>query len=281
MEESLWQILKRGGEAMNRKESLCLLITLVLLIGAAIAASLYAQAGRQITVYEESRPLPGAVLYDQTGEVIKRLGKGNVYIPLAQTPESLQNAVKSTQDDTTINQRLARLIVEPQGLWSRLQLAVLPSVLNRRYSERERLEMYLNSAYFGEGAYGAEAASQTYFAKPVGAIDLAQSALLAALIQESDQASPFRDPDRAKVARNTILAHMEQSGHIDQTEQEQAAQRGIDTERHEPGYAHHFSDYLGNILLDELGERVYQGGLRVTTTLNRGCETCREHVSRC
>ena len=212
---------------MNRRNLFVLLITLVLLIGAAIAASLYAQAGRQITVFEESRPLPGAVLYDQTGEVIKRLGKGNVYIPLAQTPESLQNAVKSTQDDTTINQRLARLIVEPQGLWSRLQLAVLPSVLNRRYSERERLEMYLNSAYFGEGAYGAEAASQTYFAKPVGAIDLAQSALLAALIQESDQASPFRDPDRAKEARNTILAHMEQSGHIDQTEQEQAAQQGL------------------------------------------------------
>lgn len=72
---------------MNRRNLFVLLITLVLLIGAAIAASLYAQAGRQITVFEESRPLPGAALYDQTGEVIKRLGKGNVYIPLAQTPK--------------------------------------------------------------------------------------------------------------------------------------------------------------------------------------------------
>lgn len=255
---------------MQRRNLYLLFAVVLVLIGAAIVTSLYVQAGRQITSFEEARPLPGAVLYDQDGEVIKRLGTGSVYVPLDQTPQDLQNAVKSTQKSKAINQRLARQILEPQGLWARLQLAILPSVLERRYSKRERLEIYLNNAYFGEGAYGVEAASQTYFATPVKNIDLAQSALLAALAQEPESASPFSNANRAREQRNAVLAQMQQAGHIDRNQQEQAAQEAIDANRHAPGYAHHFSDYLGNLLIEELGEeRVYQGGLRVTTTLNR------------
>ncbi|MCK9526121.1 MAG: transglycosylase domain-containing protein, partial [Limnochordia bacterium] len=255
---------------MKRRNLYLILAVLVLLIGAGLVTSLYIQAGRHVTSFEDARPLPGAVLYDQEGEVIKRLGTGAVYQPLDQTPQELQNAVKSTEKSSTINNRLARQILEPQGFWARLQLAILPSVLERRYSERERLEIYLNNAYFGEGAYGAEAASQTYFAKPVKDIDLAQSTLLAALAQEPENASPFSNPGRAQERRNAILVQMEQDGHISPTQQKEAEAAAIDPRRREPGYAHHFSDYLGSLLVAELGEdRVFQGGLRVTTTLDR------------
>lgn len=264
---------------MKRRNLYLILILIVVLGGAGVFFSLYVQAGRQITSFVQNRPLPGAVLYDEEGEMIKRLGKGSVYVPLDQTPQDLQNAIKATQGAKTINRRLARQILEPQGMWARLQLAILPSVLQRRYSERERLEMYLNQAYFGEGAYGVEAASQKYFAKPVRDIDLAQSALLAALAQEPEQASPFNNPGKAKESRDAVLLKMQDKDLIDKTKHEQARQTAVDVERREPGYAHHFSDYLGNILVDKLGEeRVFQGGLRVTTTLNRDLQRLAESI---
>lgn len=264
---------------MKRRNLYLILLVLIVLIGASVVTSLYVQAGRQITSFEDQRPLPGAVLYDQDGEVIKRLGTGGVYVSLDQTPQELQNAVKSTEKASTISNRLARQILEPQGFWARLQLAILPSVLERRYSERERLEIYLNNAYFGEGAYGAEAASQTYFAKPVKDIDLAQSALLAALAREPNEISPFSNPDDARKQRDSILSHMQENGHINEAQRKEAEQVPIDPKRREPGYAHHFSNYLGDILIDELGEeRVFQGGLRVSTTLDRDLQRAAESL---
>ena len=264
---------------MKRRNLYLVLVLLVLLVGAGVVTSLYVQAGRHITKFEEERPLPGAVLFDQDGEVIKRLGTGRVYIPLDQTPQDLQNAIKSTEEGTSINHRLARQILEPQGFWSRLQLAILPTVLERRYSERERLEIYLNNAHFGEGAYGVEAASQTYFATPVKDLDLVQSALLAALAQQPDGASPFDSPGRAQERRNAILVQMQQDGYISKAQQDEAQKVPIDPTRREPGYAHHFSDYLGNLLIQELGEdRVFQGGLRVTTTLDRDLQRLAESI---
>ena len=266
---------------MNRRSLYLILVILVILVGAGIVASLYVQAGRHITTFEENRPLPGAVLYDNNGDVIKRLGTGSVYVALDQTPQQLQNAVKATHESNVINQSLARRILDPQGMWARLQLALLPSVIQRRYSERERLELYLNSAYFGEGAYGVEAASQTYFAKPVIDIDLAQSALLAALAQEPEEISPFSEPNQAKDKRNSVLVQMQGDGHISKSQQDEAAQAPIDPKRRAPGYAHHFSDYLGELLISELGEeQVFQGGIRVSTTLNRELQLLAEGIFR-
>ena len=243
---------------MKRRNLFIILALFAILAGAAVLVSLYVQAGQQITEFVKERPLPGAALYDQDGKIIKRLGAGNVYVPLDQTPKALQDAIKSSTSNIAINQSLASRILEPQGLWTRLQAALIPSVLERRYSERERLEMYLNHAYFGEGAYGVEAASQTYFAKPAAEIDLAQSApggfsprTGCFALQQSSQ-SPGK--------RNAVLVQMAHEGHITSAEQREAQEASIESQRREPGYAHHFSDYLGTILIDELGEeRVFKG----------------------
>ena len=263
-----------------RKRNWLLIVALLLLVAAGgIGGSLYAQASRAVADFENSKPLPGAVLYDQEGQVVKRLGTGSVSVRLDQTPPELQKAVQTTLDSQAISQYLARQILEPQGLWNRLKLSIIPGVLQRRYSERERLEMFMNQAYFGEGAVGVEAASQTYFTKPVQEIDLAESALLAALIQEPEGASPFKQPDRAKELRNSVLTQMRQNGQIDKNQEQQAAQASLNVERREPGYAHHFSDYLGNLLAEQLGEnRVLQGGLRITTTLNRDLQLLAEEI---
>ncbi len=88
--------------------------------------------------------------------------------------------------------------MQPKGLWQKLQYSLLPTVLNRRYSPDERLEIYLNRADFGEQTRGGvEAASQVYFGKSVQAVNLAESALLAALAFEPDSASPPHAPPNA------------------------------------------------------------------------------------
>ena len=264
---------------MRKRNLFFILALLVFLVGVGVVTSLYAQAGKHITSFEAARPLPGAVLYDQDGEVIKRLGTGGAYLPLDETPSELQNAVKATVSSNMIKSRLATQILKPEGLWARLQLAMLPSVLERRYSERERLELYLNNTYFGEGAYGVDAASQTYFSKPARNIDLAESALLVALAQDPEGSSPYRNPKRAQEERNAVLVQMEQEGHINKEQSDEAKAATIETKRREPGYAHHFSDYLSNLLINELGEeRIFQGGLRVTTTLDRELQRIAEDL---
>ena len=264
---------------MRTRNIYLVVIILVALIVIGVGVGLYVQAGRAITSFEESRPLPGAVLYDQEGQVIKRLGTGSVYVPLDKTPQDLQNAVKTTKEPRDISSSLAAQIIKPEGTWARLQLAILPSVLERRYSERERLEMYLNQTYFGENAVGVEAASQTYFSKSVQELDLAESALLAALAQEPEHASPFRNPNRATEMRNSVLGQMRSAGHINTEQQQEAEATPLSLERREPGYAHHFSDYLGEQLVNALGEeRVFQGGLRVTTTLDRDLQKKAEQI---
>ncbi|HAN94015.1 MAG TPA: hypothetical protein DCQ17_00420, partial [Firmicutes bacterium] len=264
---------------MRRRYLLLILIVLVAIIVLGVGGGLYARANRAVSEFEKQRPLPGAALYDQEGRLIKRLGTGPVYVPLDAAPRELRQAVQSTHDAREINGYLARQMIEPEGLWNRLQLALLPTVLQRRYSERERLEMFLNQAYFGEGAVGMEAASQTYFHKPVQELDLAESALLAALIQEPESASPFQNPDRAQELRASVLQAMREQGHIDAEAEQQASQSPLELERREPGYAHHFSAYLGRELAKQLGEdRVFQGGLRVITTLHRELQLLAEDI---
>lgn len=271
-----------------------ILLIVLLAVGIVIvgsASSLYIQAGREIDRFEKNKPLPGAMLYDQSGTVLKRLGTGIVFVPLEQIPQDLQNAVKASQSrevgqklgwtkqETTISQRLAGQILEPKDLWARLKLALLPSVLEKRYSEQERIEMYLNQAYFGEGAYGVEAASQTYFSKPVQEIDLAQSALLAGLAKEAEAVSPFKHPQKAKDVRDAILAQMQKQNYTTKDKYDQAIKAPISQERQEPGKAHYFSDYLSTMLMDKLGEeRVFQGGLQVTTTLDLKLQQLAEEV---
>lgn len=253
----------------------------LLIIGTAIGA--YWQAGKAVARFEKERPLPGAALYDQHGTLITRLGEGNVFIPLDKIPHSVLDAVRATENKATggetITARLATDILLPETLWKRLQFVFLPVILNRRYSPDERLEIYLNHADFGEQARGVEAASQTYFGKSVQAVNLAESALLAALAQEPESASPLTRPKRAEELRNEILAQMERDGKINQSAKAQAAEEPLEKQKHLPGKAHFFAAYVNDLLVDELGkERVHAGGLEIETTLDLKLQELAESI---
>src|SRR5437867_412676 len=137
-------------------------------------------------------------------------------------------------------------------------------------SKEQILEMYLNQIYFGQGAYGVAAASQTYFGKDPGTLNLAESALLAGLPKSPNNYSPYKYPERAKKRQEHVLARMEEGGFITAAEQQEAAAQLLSF-RH-PGseqIAPYFIENVRQHLVAKYGETmVYKGGLEVFTTLN-------------
>src|SRR3546814_17482434 len=84
--------------------------------------------------------------------------------------------------------------------------------LERRYSKDRILELYLNTIYFGNGAYGIEAAAQQYFGKPVTDLSLAEGALIAGLIQRPSAPDPYKAPELATARRDVVLARSRETG---------------------------------------------------------------------
>ena len=96
----------------------------------------------------------------------------------------------------------------------KLREAVLAWELEDRWSKDKILTEYLNTVYYGAGAYGVQAASLTYFHKPVSQVTLAQAALLAALPKFPSEYSPITDPQVIRIRRNLVLDDMAQQGYI-------------------------------------------------------------------
>ena len=125
---------------------------------------------------------------------------------------------------STITQQLARLMfLSPdQNLRRKIQEAVISLWLERQLSKEEILLRYLNTAYFGSGAYGVDAAARRYFAKATKELSLAEAAMLAGLVRAPSQLAPTRNLGGAKERADTVLQAMVDTGAIS-AEQAEAA----------------------------------------------------------
>ncbi|MFB0535050.1 MAG: penicillin-binding protein 1C, partial [Anaerolineae bacterium] len=189
---------------------------------------------------------------------------------------------------STIPQQLARTVfLSPEErvqrtLSRKIKEAVLATEINRRYSKEAILEFYLNTIYYGNLAYGIEAAAETYFDKTAGELSLAESALLAGLPQSPAIYDPFTNPEAAKARQAVVLGLMVEGGYITPAQAEAArseelrfiAQR-IDIR------APHFVTYVRQLLEQNYGSAVlYPGGLQVYTTLDPRLQGIAERVAR-
>jgi penicillin-binding protein 1A len=132
------------------------------------------------------------------------------------------------QGGSTITQQYVKkvLLADASKTASRkLREAALAVQLERHYSKDRILELYLNAVYFGNGAYGVEAAAQQYFRKDVGQLDLAEEALLAGLIQRPTANDPYDNPTAATTRRDVVLDKMAHN-HV-------ATQADVDVAKHE------------------------------------------------
>lgn len=177
---------------------------------------------------------------------------------------------------STITQQLARnVLLTPeerteQSLSRKVKEAVLAVEINRRYSKKEILEIYLNQIYYGNLAYGIEAAAQTYFGKSSADLTLAEAAMLAGLPQSPALHDPYVNPTGAKARQATVLDLMVEAGYISRSEAETA--RTVELQYNDLDFAFeapHFVTYvrqeLEKIIPPSL---IYQAGLKVQTTLD-------------
>ena len=112
------------------------------------------------------------------------------------------------QGGSTITEQLAKILYlagNDHSPWRKLQDAAIALKLESHYAKRQLLTAYLNSVYFGEGAYGAEAAAHRYFGRSAQTLTLAQASLLAGLIQAPSRYDPFRRPDLARGRQLAVL----------------------------------------------------------------------------
>ena len=154
--------------------------------------------------------------------------------------------MRRTQGGSTITQQLARnlFLTHERSFTRKLKEVALAIELERNYSKDQILEMYFNQIYFGEGAYGVEAAAKTFYAKPLGELGLEECALLAGIPANPSLYSPRRRPQAALARRSKVLRNMLATKAITQVEFDAASQSalGVTTTRYSNDLAPYFDD---------------------------------------
>ncbi|BCX04049.1 MAG: penicillin-binding protein 1A [Candidatus Roseilinea sp.] len=189
---------------------------------------------------------------------------------------------------STITQQLARmLLLDPdersqRTLLRKLRESLLAWQIAQRYSKDEVLALYLNQVYYGNLAYGVEAAARTYFGRSVSELDLAECALLAGLPQSPVAYDPFNDPALAKRRQAIVLDLMVKNDMIGADEAQVAKQARLS---YAPApfeiRAPHFVSYVRHWLEREFGvDTVVRGGLVVTTTLDLALNDAAQDIVR-
>ncbi|MCC4308322.1 penicillin-binding protein 1A [Alcanivorax marinus] len=174
---------------------------------------------------------------------------------------------------STITMQVARnfFLDREQRFLRKFNEIVLAIQIERILSKEEILELYLNKIYLGHRAYGAEAAAQVYYGKPIGELTLPQLAMIAGLPKAPSAYNPITNPERARLRRNWILFRMEETGAISQEQMETARQAPV-TARYHAASPEVEGAYMGEIARiaaqDLVDKDVYTEGVRIYTTLD-------------
>jgi penicillin-binding protein 1A len=250
-------------------------------------------------------PAETTVLLDRDGNEVAKLHADvdRVLIPLTQMPVSLRRAVVAVEDadfyrhdgldltavvraswanvrsgsmsqgGSTITQQYVKNVLtgSERSIGRKVHEAILAVKLERTISKQEILKGYLNTVYFGHGAYGVQAAARTYFDRDAKDLNLLQSATLAGLIAAPSARDPFEHPEEALRYRNFALSRMVEVGSLgaDRAERIRSRPLGLTEERHVRSQAAHFMEHVRLALKATYGlDALYRGGLRIRTTLD-------------
>ncbi len=243
-------------------------------------------------------------IYDRNGQLLYNVytDENRTLVPLADIGENLKNATISIEDKdfykhkgfdiygilrafgktvferdvqggSTITQQLVKsAFLSPERTIDRkVKELYLAFRVEMAFGKDKILEMYLNQVPYGGTAFGVEAASEQYFGKAVGDLDLAESALLAGLPQAPSYYSPFgADPTRAKARQKQVLGQMVANGYITREQADAAENEELNFKSDIVNIkAPHFVMYVREYMAQKYGENYAAGGgLKVTTTLD-------------
>ena len=186
------------------------------------------------------------------------------------------------QGGSTITQQLVKnaLLTSDKKFTRKFREILLATELDRRYGKDQIMEMYLNQIYYGQGSYGIEAATQTYFKKPAGELTLGQSALMAGLPLAPSRFDPTIDPNAAKARRDFVLQRMRDLNYISSDQLAAAKAEPIEASAAKVEIkAPHFVFYVLNELRTRYGDEVVErGGITVQTTLDYAKQQSGEQI---
>ncbi|MBF1326849.1 MAG: penicillin-binding protein 1A [Megasphaera micronuciformis] len=258
------------------------------------------------------RPAVSSQVFDSQGKLITTLHSDQNRLPIDinKVPKNLQNAFIAAEDNrfydhigvdpigilravvtnltnrgiaqggSTITQQLAKnaFLSQDQTLKRKIQEAILALELERKYSKKEILEMYMNQIYFGRGAYGIQTAAHTYFGKDVGDLTLAECAMIAGLPKSPNYYSS--SVNEATARKNVVVGQMEKYGYITPSQAEEAKKSSLDIKQKSTSNTTdetaYFIDYVTQEIAQKYGDdALYKDGLKISTTL----DTDKQHAA--
>ena len=288
---------------MNRKTRIPIKTLLALL--AVIMMTLASACMFSKNIDQSLVPDAASQFYDNKGQVIFTTASAERRLPISfdKIPKHLQHAFISIEDNrfyehggidyrgtlralvtnitggdvqggSTITQQLAKnaFLTQERTITRKIKEAFLAKQLENKYTKDEILDMYLNRIYFGQGAYGIESASLYYFNKHAKDLDLAESAILAAIPKSPNFYNPFENPKASTERQHLVLDQMVKFGYITQAECDKAKAEKVNlvkskTERKD--LRSYFFDYVSQRVIEEFGaDALFKGGLKIYTTLD-------------
>ena len=249
-------------------------------------------------------PPASSQIYDINGNEIANVhaAENRRPVKIEQVPKDLQNAFVAVEDNrfyehsgvdprgimralyanirgrgvseggSTITQQLAKnaYLTQDRTITRKIQEVFLALQLERQYTKQEILEMYLNQIYFGQGAYGVQAAAQTYFGKDV---DKLTFAMLAGIPKSPNYYSPANNMQAAQARKAVVLDQMAKYGYIANSQAQKTKQEQLTlvkpVAKEKDNTAAYFIDYVTQTLIDKYGaDAVYKEGLKIYTTLD-------------
>ena len=178
------------------------------------------------------------------------------------------------QGGSTITQQVTKsFLLTPERSYKRkLREAILAYRIDKVFSKKDILYLYLNQIYLGHGAYGVQAASENYFAKSITDLNLAECTILAGLPQAPSKYSPFRHPQRAKQRQIYVLNRMVEEGYINNIQATEAINTQLDIKPRRNIYIEEvpfYTEHVRRHLEKKYGADVlYTQGLKVYTAVN-------------
>jgi penicillin-binding protein 1A len=272
-------------------------------------------------------------IYASDGRLITTLHEeqNRTIIPIQRMPLSIQHAVISIEDErfyehdgvdvravvraivanatsgeireggSTITQQYVKNVLispgetAPKTIERKLNEAALARQLETKLTKDEILERYLNTVYFGEGAYGIEAAAKTYFGKSARKLTLAQAATLAGIIRLPDTYDPYKNPEASTNRRNLVLSKMAELGYAEAEAVARAQASKIKLQRvaiKDTYPAPYFIDYVQRLItyhpsfkvlgktVAQRTQRLFKGGLKIFTTVDLDMQTAAEEAAK-
>ena len=245
-------------------------------------SKLLAHDGRQIAEigYERRTPISLHALPEYIPQAVTAIEDKRFYQHSGFDPFGIARAAfgvltfRNLGGGSTITQQLARNLFDEIGFQRRyvrkMKEVRVALDLERAYTKDQILEAYLNEIYMGRG-YGFQNAASNYLGKNIAQINIAEAALLAAILNRPGVYDPFRYPDRARARRDLVLTRMAAEGHLERDEAERWKEFPLPES--EPtgsvtSLAPYFEEWVRQILDSRFGDEIYRSGLRVYTTLD-------------